>query len=323
MRRILGAAALGCGIFFGAWAGFDGDLLVESGPLRGSTVQRMLLLDADRAGGRIVAVGDRGYILLSDDQGKSWRRAKSPDEPQLTAIDFLDDRLGLAVGHDSAILLSADGGETWKQQFSAPAEGRPLMDVLFVKKEFAVAVGAYGAYYDSTDAGKTWTARKVIPDDKHLNAIVELGEGSLLILGEAGTILATDDWGKTWKPMPSPYKGSFFGGLVTAKGAVIAFGMRGRIYRSMDKGRSWTQVENASTASLVGGEKLPDGSLVLAGIAGTALVSRNDGESFVPIDTGTTRAFTKPIFGDQGRLLILGEAGVREIALPPPKAVSR
>jgi photosystem II stability/assembly factor-like uncharacterized protein len=319
MRRILGAAALGCGIFFGAWAAFEGDLLPSSGLLRPSTVQRLLLLDADRAGSRIVAVGERGYILLSDDTGKSWRRAKSPDEPELTAIDFLDDRLGLAVGHDSAILLSADGGESWTQQFSAPAEDRPLLDVLFVKKEFAVAVGAYGAYYDSTDAGKTWTARKIIQDDKHLNAILELGEGNLLILGEAGTILASDDWGKNWKPLPSPYKGSFFGGLVTAKGAVVAFGMRGRIYRSTDKGRSWTQVDNPSTASLVGGEKLPDGSLVLAGIAGSALVSRNDGESFVPIDTGTTRAFAKPVFGDEGHVLLLGEAGVREVALPAAK----
>ena len=315
MRRILGAAALGCGIFFGAWAAFEGDLLPSSGPLRAATVQRLLLLDADRAGSRIVAVGDRGYILLSDDGGKSWRRAKAPEEPLLTAIDFLDERLGLAVGHDSAILLSSDGGETWSQQFSAPAEGRPLMDVLFVKKEFAVAVGAYGAYYESTDAGKTWTARKIIPDDKHLNAILELGEGNLLILGEAGTILASEDWGKSWKALASPYKGSFFGGLVTAKGAVIAFGMRGRIYRSSDKGRSWAQVDNPSTASLVGGEKLPDGSLVLAGIAGTALVSRDDGLTFVPIDTRTTRVFAKPVFGDDGHILLLGEAGAREIAI--------
>lgn len=316
---MLGAAALGCGIFFGAWAAFEGDLLPSTGPLRASTVQRLLLLDADRAGTRIVAVGDHGYILLSDDAGKSWRRAKAPDEPLLTAIDFLDDRLGLAVGHDSAILLSTDGGETWTQQFSAPADGRPLMDVLFVKKDFAVAVGAYGAYYDSTDGGKTWTARKIIADDKHLNAVLELGDGNLLILGEAGTILTTDDWGKSWKPVPSPYKGSFFGGLVTAKGAVIAFGMRGRIYRSTDKGRSWTQVDNPSTASLVGGEKLPDGSLVLAGIAGSALVSRNDGESFVPIDTGTTRVFAKPVFGDEGHVLLLGEAGVLGVSLPAAK----
>jgi len=34
-------------------------------------------------------------------------------------------------------------------------EQRPLLDVMFVKKDFAVAVGAYGAYYESTDAGAT------------------------------------------------------------------------------------------------------------------------------------------------------------------------
>src|SRR5579862_1442540 len=269
MRRILGAAAIGCGIAFFAWAG--NDVLPDSGALRPTTVQRLTLLDAERVGTRIVAVGDRGYIVISDDRGTTWRRAKAPAEPMLTAIDFLDAQLGVAVGHDSAILLTRDGGETWTQQFSAPAEQRPLLDVIFVKKDLAIAVGAYGAYYESADSGKTWTARKVIADDKHLNSIVELGEGRMMIFGEAGTILSSPDWGKTWTPQPSPYKGSLFGSLVAADGAVIAFGMRGNIYRSADKGKTWQQVENNSNATLIGAEKLPDNSIVLAGSAGTAL----------------------------------------------------
>jgi photosystem II stability/assembly factor-like uncharacterized protein len=314
MRKVLGAAALGCGIVFCAWAATD--ILPSSGPLRASTMQRLLLVDAERLGSRIVAVGDRGYIVLSDDRGASWRRAKASAAPLLTAVDFLDDQLGIAVGHDSVILASSDGGENWTQRFSAPDEGRPLLDVIFVKNDFAVAVGAYGAYYESADAGATWTARKVIADDKHLNVILELGEGNLLILGETGTILTSGDWGKTWSPVASPYKGSFFGAVVTDDRAVVAFGMRGRIYRSTDKGRTWKQVDNPSTATLIGGEKLPDGSLVLAGSAGTALVSRDHGRSFVPIQTGTTKAFAKPIFGADNSVLLLGEAGARQVAIP-------
>src|SRR5450755_2122501 len=289
MRKWIGAAAIGCGIALSAWADKPG--------LSATTMQRLLLEDAERVGNRVVAVGDRGYIVISDDQGKTWRRAKAPAAPLLTAVDFLDDQLGIAVGHDSVILSSADGGETWTQRFAAPAEGRPLLDVLFVKKDFAVAVGAYGAYYESVDSGKTWSVRKITADDKHFNAILELGEGRLLIVGEAGTILASNDWGKSWAPIPSPYKGSLFGALVTDDGAVVAFGMRGRIYRSADKGKSWKQVDNPSTATLIGGEKLPDGAVVLAGSAGTALVSRDNGQSFVPIKTGTTKAFAKPILG--------------------------
>jgi photosystem II stability/assembly factor-like uncharacterized protein len=315
MGKVLGAAALCCGIFFPG-AALAEEILPASGALRPVTVQRLLLLDAERFGNRIVAVGDRGYIVITDDNGKTWRRAKSPEGPLLTALDFLDDRLGIAVGHDSMILATSDGGETWTKSFSAESEQRPLLDVLFVKKDFAVAVGAYGAYYDSTDGGKTWNGRKITQDDKHFNTVVELGEGRLLILGEAGTILESSDWGKTWAPMASPYKGSLFGALIANDGAVIAFGMRGRIFRSTDKGKTWKPVENPSTASLIGGEKLPDGSLVIAGTAGTALVSRDAGLTFVPIKTGTTRALAKPILGAPDTILLLGEGGPREVALP-------
>jgi photosystem II stability/assembly factor-like uncharacterized protein len=295
-------------------------VLPESGPLWGQTMQRMLLVDAERFGNRIVAVGDRGYIVISDDDGKAWRRAKAPPAPLLTALDFLDDTVGIAVGHDSVILVTGDRGETWTQAFSAPAEGRPLLDILFVKRDFAVAVGAYGAYYDSVDGGKTWAGRKITQDDKHFNAVLELGEGRLLILGEAGTILASNDWGKSWAAIASPYKGSLFGGVVAEDGAVIAFGMRGRIFRSKDKGATWAQVDNASSATLMGAEKMPDGTLVLAGAAGTALVSRDNGRSFVPIQTGTTRTLSKPVPGGEDTILLLGEIGSIAVKVPSRKA---
>jgi photosystem II stability/assembly factor-like uncharacterized protein len=319
MTKHLGAAALACGIFFCAPA-IGKDVLPESGPVYEQTMQRLLLVDAERFGNRIVAVGDRGYIVITDDFGKTWRRAKSPPEPLLTAIDFLDDTLGLAVGHDSVILQTSDRGETWTQVFSAPSEQRPLLDVLYVKKDFAVAVGAYGAYYESTD-GKTWTARKITQDDKHFNAVLELGEGRLLILGEAGTILSSTNWGKNWTPVASPYKGSFFGAIVAEDGAVIAFGMRGRIFRSKDKGTTWSPVDNASTASLIGAEKLPDGSVVLAGASGTALVSRDNGLTFQPIATGTTRSLAKAVQGENGVILLLGESGALPVKLVPSKTV--
>jgi len=43
-------------------------------------------LDLADAGGRIVAVGDRGKILYSADQGEHWQAAKTPEEVLLTAV---------------------------------------------------------------------------------------------------------------------------------------------------------------------------------------------------------------------------------------------
>jgi photosystem II stability/assembly factor-like uncharacterized protein len=314
MKKVLGAAALCCGIVFAAPV--EVDVLPAAGPLRATTMQRLLLVDAERLGNRVVAVGDRGYIVFTDDGGTRWNRAKSPAAPLLTSVDFLDAQSGLAVGHDSVILKTADAGATWTQQFSAPAEQRPLLDVNYLTIDRAIAVGAYAAYYETTDGGKTWNARKVTTEDKHFNAILELGEGRLLILGEAGTILGSDDNGATWKAMDSPYKGSLFGGLIANDGAVVAFGMRGRIYRSTDKGGTWKQVDNPSVATLMGGEKMPDGSLVVAGAAGTALVSRDNGQSFQPIETGSTKAYAKALLAAPNTLLLLGEAGARTAPLP-------
>lgn len=280
------------------------------------TMQRLLLTDAVRIGNRVVAVGDHGYIVFSDNNGESWTRAKAPDAPLLTAVAFADAKNGWAVGHDTIILATTDGGATWTQQFSAPSEQRPLLDLLFVSAKEGYAVGAYGAFYETADGGKTWAARKIIADDKHLNAIESLGGGKLLIVGEGGTILSSGDAGKSWAALASPYKGSLFGGLQANDGSIVAFGLRGKLFRSADGGKTWKAVDNASQATLMGGSKLPDGALVIVGAAGTVLVSRDNGQSFVALATGSTRAYGKAVLGAPNAVVLVGEAGAREVVVP-------
>lgn len=317
-RRVAGAIAAAAFALGGA-AARAADILPESGPMPKVTMERLLLIDATHRGSRVVAVGDHGYIVLSDDNGATWRRAKSPPAPLLTAVEFPDAMHGWAVGHDSVILATTDGGETWVQQFAAPAEQRPLLDALFLDKENGFAIGAYGAFYETTDGGKSWNPRKVIEDDKHLNAFVRLPQGHLLILGEAGTILASSDAGKTWAHVASPYKGSLFGGIEADDGSVVAFGLRGRIFRSTDGGRTWKPVDNPSVATLMGGSKLPDGALVIAGAGGTVLVSRDNGQSFVPLDTRSTKAYSRAVLGAPNSVILIGETGARQVALPSAK----
>jgi len=289
------------------------EVLPESGPVSINTMQRLLIVDAASVGTRVVAVGDRGWIALSDDRGASWKRAKSPAAPLLTAVDFIDDKRGWAVGHDAMILATADGGETWTKQFSGPLDQGPLLDVHFVDAKRGFAVGAYGTFYETSDGGAKWAARKVVADDKHLNAIVDAGKGNLIVLGEAGTILRSGDSGATWQPVASPYKGSFFGGTTTRDGAVLAFGLRGRIYRSTDAGKTWTQVANASEASLMSASVLADGAIALTGAAGTLLVSRDNGETFKPLASGRRGVISKALAGAPGVILLLGESGVHEL----------
>lgn len=322
MSRLTLARAIACAglaLASGSAGAADAKPAPAAQPWGKVTMERLLLIDAARHGSRVIAVGDRGYIVVSDDEGKTWRLAKSPVAPLLTAIEMVDPKNGWAVGHDSVILATSDGGENWVQQFAAASEQRPLLDVRFAGRERGFAVGAYGAYYETADGGKTWNARKVIEDDKHLNAIVSLPGGVHVILGEAGTILRSEDAGATWKPVASPYRGSLFGGVVAEDGALVAFGLRGRIFRSTDAAKTWKAVDNGSVSTLLGGTRLPDGALVLAGTGGTVLVSRDNGLSFVPVVTGITKAYAKPVLGPPNKLLLLGETGASEVPLPTHK----
>ncbi len=355
---------------FEAYAQINPAVMPTSGPLSKQTMSRLLLTDASRIGNRVVAVGDRGYIVYSDSNGESWQRATTPpNTPLLTSVFFLDAKTGWAVGHDSMILSSTDQGQTWTKAFSAADDQKPLMDITFVDANNGFAVGAYGAFYATTDGGKTWVARKLFEgtkaaatvaapkkgkyesigsqkvndkannkdadiddkaggrggdDDKHINAIIKLaeansvntGENKLFAAGEAGLLARSDDGGKTWVKIASPYKGSFFGAIQAQDGAVLIYGLRGRIYRSTDAQlANWKQIENKTVASLMGATRLPDGTVVLAGLSGTVLLSRNNGESFSLLPSGSTKALSSPLLGAPNALLLVGEAGVRDVLL--------
>jgi photosystem II stability/assembly factor-like uncharacterized protein len=321
-------------------------VMPQSGPLTKQTMSRLMLTDAARAGNRIVAVGDRGYIVYSDSNGESWERAKSPAGlPLLTGVYFMDDKTVWAVGHDSTILKSVDQGREWVQAFSSAKDQRPLLDIAFVDANTGYAVGAYGAFYETTDAGKTWTARKVIPsaptakpaasgkkgkddldiddgaektsdEDKHLNSIIKLSDTRILIAGEAGTLLLSSDAGKTWSRVTSPYKGSFFGAVAADDGAVVIFGLRGNVYRSTDATLSqWKQVDVNTKASMMSGTKLAGGAIVLSGLSGTVLKSTDGGSSFSPLVTNTIKPLAAAVPAGPNSLLLVGESGARDVLL--------
>ena len=83
---------------------------------------RSLILDAVAVDGALIAVGHRGHILISSDDGETWQQAEVPTRATLTGVDFHDRNLGWVVGHDSVILRTQDGGATLELVHWAPEE---------------------------------------------------------------------------------------------------------------------------------------------------------------------------------------------------------
>ena len=145
-----------------------------------------LLLDVAHAGARLVAVGDRGHILYSDDNGASWAQAKVPTRQMLTSVFFIDDKKGWVTGHDALILATEDGGMTWTEQFIDLEREAPLLDIWFKNAEQGFAVGAYGALLETTDGGANWST---VTGTSDTNALLLAADGKLSLDADARTWL--------------------------------------------------------------------------------------------------------------------------------------
>lgn len=287
-----------------------------------------MLLDLAVAGKRIVAVGERGHVLLSDDHGATWRQARSvPTRVMLTAVFFADADYGWAVGHDETIINTLDGGETWTRSHFAPEAQQPLLDLWFANRVSGIAVGAYGAYFTTNDGGRTWAGAKFAPTlpavkdadaepppDYHLNRIVGVGN-RLYVAAEGGQLYRSDDRGASWRALTSPYEGSFFG-LVPIRGeGLLAFGLRGHLFKSADAGATWTQLESHTTAMLTDGFAINDLRVVIGGLTGVLLISGDAGETFRLTQQDDRKGVSALLPGPAGTVIVAGEGGVRTIAL--------
>ena len=279
-----------------------------------------LMIDVAHAGKRLVAVGDRGHILYSDDQGATWTQAKVPTRQLLTAVFFVDDRHGWAVGHDAQILASADGGATWTRQYQDLKREAPLLDVWFNDARHGLAVGAYGALIETTDGGTTWedvSDRLDNEDQFHLNAITQVKDAGLFIVGEQGSMFRSSDDGQTWEKLQGPYEGSLFGVIGTAQAhTLLVYGLRGNLYRSDDFGSTWEQVElnavrGALEFGLSGATLLDDGSVVEVGNGGSVVVSHDDGRTFSVFNRADRISLSAVTAAGNGNLILVGQGGVR------------
>ena len=268
-----------------------------------------LMLDALKSGDRLIAAGERGHIILSDDEGKLWRQAETvPTRSTLTSLFAIGERIW-AAGHDSVILTSADRGETWTRQHFDPDRKQPIMGLYFRDKNHGIAIGAYGLMLLTSDGGHSWEEGAVNEeDDAHLNAIIEIPGGKLMIAGEAGNSYRSSDGGETWEHMELPYRGSMFGAVLDDASCVLFYGLRGHVLRSCDGGDNWEESTTGSEATLMGAAT-QDGKVVLAGNSGVILVYNGDG-GFSQYIHSSGVDFSAVLALGAGRFLLTGEEGL-------------
>lgn len=272
---------------------------------------KSLLLDVAAVGTRLVAVGERGHILLSDDQGKNWRQVPVPVRSLLSAVFFVDEKRGWVVGHDSVVLATADAGSTWTLQhykeFNPDALSAPAADDM---TEGMSEEGYDEAFVEEESEGRAVGSREGVPLLDVWFADAQRG----IAVGAYGLMLRTVDGGKTWSDVSGNVKnpeGWHFNAIAGLDaGTVVIAGEKGTLYRSVDGGASFTPITSPYQGSFFGAFATSDQSLYVFGLQGSLYKSVNAGGSWVALDTGISSGLNDACEQAGGSLLIAGNAGV-------------
>jgi photosystem II stability/assembly factor-like uncharacterized protein len=341
------ALALALVLSLSAPAGAAGFTDVLDTPAQMSLLaSKSLLQSVTKAGDRLVAVGQRGHIVISTDGGASWKQSPVPVSSDLTSVFFIDDKQGWAVGHDGVILHTADGGHRWELQLTGraandllvaamerdiaaePASERakgllaeakrykeqgadkPFLDVWFADARSGFAVGAYNLIFRTNDGGTTWQPwfdRTDNPKFFNLYAIRKAA-GELYVAGEGGLLLKLDAAAQRFKSLATPYGGSFFG-IADGGSAVVVFGLRGNAFRSEDGGATWAKVDVGLPATIVGATRTAQGAMLLADVGGRIVSSTDGGRTFSKVTFKQPMPLTAIADIGDGKLALVGPRG--------------
>lgn len=276
-------------------------------------LERLQINDMVEFGKRIVAVGERGTILISDDRGASWRQthddAKLP--VSLTGVDWLGGDNLLAVGHDGLLMRSGDAGETWDVLLHDGEQGEPLLGTWSADGQHIFAYGSFGKFLSSSDGGRSWQGRELDIHGEHLNDMDGDGQRLQILVGEMGLVLRSGDQGVTWQRIEPFYRGSLFGVAYMGNKVWVTYGMRGNVFVSKDDGVSWKQVEIPHRLPLYGHVK-SDSGLVIVGTGGAYLKLSRDGAL---VDSGYLKGLgtlTSAVLLPGGDMFVSGQSGLKQ-----------
>lgn len=287
-------------------------------PVLSSRAQQSLLLDITRSDSRLVAVGDQGTVLLSDDEGGSWQQVTVPVSVMLTGVTFSTPQNGWIVGHDGLLARSQDAGQSWQQVMDGTRIN--TLRLASAQQNYARFEQRVAAQPDNEALIEQLDELSYSLEDAEI--AVEEGPTTPLLdiwfrdsslgfaLGGYGLLLKTSDGGDSWKywgdRLPNP--DGFHLNSMTADhlGRIYIAGEAGLLLRSDDGGDSWVALDVPYDGSFFALTEYRN-RLYLTGLRGNLFVS-SDGESWRSQDTGYSTTFNGAV-SSADELLLIGHGG--------------
>lgn len=232
---------------------------------------------AFNATGAGIAVGDSGLIIITTDNGSTWKQIVSP-EPIEWYTASAGGQDGFLIGGANGALHSLAPGDSVSKKLVTP----PISDILKIEvlnNGKIVALGSNGDMLLSDDQGVTWK-KGVTGIVNNLYAVDFMDQNSGVAVGDNGTIIRTDDGGNTWTLGASVTNTYLRDIKFIGSGIYMLVGGDGQIFRSPDGGREWKRIDVNITAPLVAVRFNSPTNGVIISSKGDLFISEDAGETW-------------------------------------------
>ena len=289
-----------------------------------------LLSVANPSGSNLVAVGNNGAIVTSNDGGTSWSLGTRQVDATLRSVYFATATKGWAVGDAGTILVTNDAGNTWTNQSVITSQS--LTGVRFTDAQKGLVCGTKGLMIMSTDGGNAWTSLST-GTTKNLRSVSYLNGTTAVAVGDSTAIIKSTDGGTSWNLRSSGLPGSTIRNFLSVQfpsptvGYVV--GSSGVVRKTTDGGETWNAVSSLPSGSSLGSLRsafftdAQRGWVVgnfnnLAGISnvGAVYVTSDGGLAWVQqfsdnvAQNGTTQALLAVAFSSSSNGVMTGSGGI-------------
>ena len=197
-------------------------------------------------------VGELGRIFHTRDGGATWERQDAGTKRPFLAISCVDPHTAWIAGKEGIVYGTGDGGATWTQANTGSA--RHIFSLQFPNRSRGHGCGDFGTMIHTEDGGQHWTVMQVPPEvqlpESALDTGVDPGDVNLYgvaygdpdhvwVVGEFGTIMASDDGGRMFRQQHGPVETTLFGVFFADTRLGWAVGLDSVILHTEDGGQTW------------------------------------------------------------------------------------
>jgi photosystem II stability/assembly factor-like uncharacterized protein len=171
-------------------------------PVDSKVASAATLTDYDRTAGLALFAYGRAKLIVSRDEGASWRAVPGPvKKPRYRRVDFLTGNVGYALLESGRLFWTRTGGKRWSEMLGiGTARGYDLSfgdasNGYMALDRFGAGGARSGWVLRTSDGGSTWRPQLIGPDPLASGGLVAPDASTAFALGDGSSLFYTSSGG--------------------------------------------------------------------------------------------------------------------------------